>query len=106
MTQKSNISFRKQYHKFLHSHAGIFTIEERSLIRSILREYFTAFPAEGVAPGKSIADKIQIVEIILDEIGLGKAAVLSVLFHELVEKKTSFCCRNRLEVYYTGIIYY
>jgi len=81
------MSFRRQYHKFLHSHAGIFTIEERSLIRSILREYFTAFPAEGVAPGKSIADKIQIVEIILDEIGLGKAAVLSVLFHELVEKK-------------------
>jgi len=81
------MSFRRQYHKFLHSHAGIFTSEERSLIRSILREYFAAFPAEGVAPGKSIADKIQIVEIILDEIGLGKAAVLSVLFHELVEKK-------------------
>ena len=81
------MSFRKQYYKFLHSHAGIFTIEERSLIRSILHEYFAAFPAEGVAPGKSIADKIQIVEIILDEIGLGKAAVLSVLFHELVEKK-------------------
>jgi len=81
------MSFRRQYHKFLHSHAGIFTSEERSLIRSILREYVAAFPAEGVAPGKSIADKIQIVEIILDEIGLGKAAVLSVLFHELVEKK-------------------
>ncbi|ADQ79622.1 RelA/SpoT family protein [Paludibacter propionicigenes WB4] len=87
MTHKNNISFRKQYHKFLHSHAGIFSFEERNQIRIILREYFAMFPAEGVAPGKSIADKIQIVEVLLDEIGLGKAAVLSVLFHELVEKQ-------------------
>ena len=87
MTLKNNISFRKQYHKFLHSHVSLFTLEERNEIRSILREYFALFPPEGITPGRSIADKIQIVEIILDEIGLGKAAVLSVLFHELVEKK-------------------
>lgn len=81
------ISFRVQYYKFLQSHPNLFTFEERKEIRSILREYFILFPPEGTTPGRSIADKIQIVEIILDEIGLGKAAVLSVLFHELVEKK-------------------
>lgn len=87
MTSKNNISFRKQYHKFLHSHTNLFTFEERSEIRSILKKYFDSFPPEGTIPGKTIADKIQIVEIVMDEIGLGKAAVLSVLFHELVEKK-------------------
>ncbi|HJV77940.1 MAG TPA: RelA/SpoT family protein, partial [Paludibacter sp.] len=52
-----------------------------------MKKYFDLFPPEGTVPGKTIADKIQIVEIVMDEIGLGKAAVLSVLFHELVEKK-------------------
>ena len=87
MTSKNNISFRKQYHKFLHSHVSLFTFEERNEIRSILKKHFALFPSEGTTPGKTIADKIQIVEIVMDEIGLGKAAVLSVLFHELVEKK-------------------
>lgn len=87
MTSKNNISFRKQYHKFLHSHLSLFTFEERNEIRSILKKHFALFPSEGTTPGKTIADKIQIVEIVMDEIGLGKAAVLSVLFHELVEKK-------------------
>jgi GTP diphosphokinase / guanosine-3',5'-bis(diphosphate) 3'-diphosphatase len=87
MTLKNNISFSKQYHKFLHSHISLFTFEERNEIRSILKKYFALFPPEATTPGRTIADKIQIVEIVMDEIGLGKAAVLSVLFHELVEKK-------------------
>jgi GTP pyrophosphokinase len=68
-------------------HPNLFTFEERKEIKALFIKHFDQFPAEGTAPGKSISDKISIVEIILGEVGLGKAAVLSVLLHELVEKK-------------------
>ena len=87
MTSKNHTTFHKQYHKFLRAHSNLFTFDERKEIRLILKEYFMSFPPEGTTPGRSIADKIQIVEIVINEIGLGKAAALSVLFHELVEKK-------------------
>jgi len=79
--------FQSQYSKFLHLHPNLFTFEERKEIKALFIKHFDQFPAEGTAPGKSISDKISIVEIILGEVGLGKAAVLSVLLHELVEKK-------------------
>ena len=79
--------FQSQYSKFLRLHPNLFTFEERKEIKALFIKHFEQFPAEGTAPGKSISDKISIVEIILGEVGLGKAAVLSVLLHELVEKK-------------------
>ncbi|MFZ4726341.1 MAG: RelA/SpoT family protein [Paludibacter sp.] len=79
--------FQSQYSKFLRLHPNLFTYEERKEIKALFIKHFDQFPAEGTAPGKSISDKIRIVEIILVEVGLGKAAVLSVLLHELVEKK-------------------
>ena len=80
-----NTSFRNPYSRIVHAHPTLFTFEERKELRAIMNKHFSHFPPEGDTPGRSISDKIQIVEIILDEIGLGKAAVLSVLFHELVE---------------------
>ena len=65
----------------------MFTYDERTELRGLIKQYYALFPQEGVAPGRSISDKMQIIKILLDEIGLGKSAVLSVLFHELVEKK-------------------
>ena len=79
--------FQSQYSKFLRLHPNLFTFEERKEIKALFIKHFDQFPAEGTAPGKSISDKIRIIEIILGEVGLGKAAVLSVLLHELVEKK-------------------
>jgi guanosine-3',5'-bis(diphosphate) 3'-pyrophosphohydrolase len=87
MTSKNNTSFRIQYSRLLHAHTSLFTSTERKELRAILKDHFSLFPPEGTVPGRSIADKIKVVEIILDEIGLGKGVVLSVLFHELVEKK-------------------
>jgi GTP pyrophosphokinase len=87
MTLKNQTSLHKQYHKFLRAHSNLFTFDERKEIRLMLKEYFMSFPPEGTTPGRSIGDKIQIVEIVINEIGLGKAAALSVLFHELVERK-------------------
>jgi len=82
-----NLFFRSAYSRIVHAHPSLFTVEERKELIGILNKYFALFPPDGDTPGRSIFDKIQIVEIVLDEIGLGKAAVLSVLFHELVEKK-------------------
>ena len=85
MTNK--VSFRGQYSDLLRLYPALFTFEERKELRAIINLYYTSFPPEGEAPGRSISDKIKIVQIVLEEIGLGKAAVLSVLFHELVENK-------------------
>ena len=87
MAISQKISFSTAYNRILHAHPTLFTYNERKELRSILSKHFTLFPPEGDTPGRSISDKIQIVEIVLDEIGLGKSAVLSVLFHELVEMK-------------------
>jgi len=82
-----NLLFRSAYSRIVHAHPNLFSINERKELVGILNKYFALFPPEGDTPGRSIYDKIHIVKIVLDEIGLGKAAVLSVLFHELVEKK-------------------
>jgi GTP pyrophosphokinase len=81
------LSFRTPYSRIVHTHPTLFSYNERKVLRTILSKYFALYPPEGATPGRSISDKIQIVEIVLNEIGLGKAAVLSVLFRELVEKK-------------------
>ncbi|MDD4972221.1 MAG: RelA/SpoT family protein [Paludibacter sp.] len=87
MNETNKLSFRVQYSKLLHLYPALFTYEERKELRATIQRYYAHFPPEGVAPGRSISDKMQIVQIVLEEIGLGKAAVLSVLFHELVENK-------------------
>jgi len=86
MDTTNKLSLRTHYTNLLHLYPALFTYEERKELRSIIKQYYAMFPQEGEAPGRSISDKIQIVKIILEEIGLGKAAVLSVIFHELVEK--------------------
>jgi len=87
MDTTPELSFRIQYSKLLHLYPALFTYTERKELRGIIQQYYALYPQEGEAPGRSISDKIQIVQIILEEIGLGKAAVLSVLFYELVEHK-------------------
>lgn len=81
----NKITLQSQYSKLLRLYPALFNYQERKELRAIIIKYYAQYPSEGVAPGRSIADKIHIVKIILEEIGLGKAAVLSVLFHELVE---------------------
>jgi len=87
MNTTTKSSFRKQYKKLIGLYPSLFTYDERKELRGIIKQYYALFPQEGIAPGRSISDKMQIIQIILEEIGLGKSAVLSVLFHELVENK-------------------
>ncbi|HEY5593201.1 MAG TPA: RelA/SpoT family protein [Paludibacter sp.] len=87
MTSPQTHSIRDEYSKILHLHPNVFTYDERIELKTIFKKHYTEYTSEEAAPGRSLSDKIRIVEIILNEIGLGKAAVLSILLHELVEKK-------------------
>ena len=87
MTLLPDESFRIQYGKFLHLHPTLFSYKERKEIKAVFKKHFSVYESVNESIAHSILSKIEIVNIVLDEIGLGKAAVLSVLFHELVEKK-------------------
>jgi len=87
MTQPhQNEKFIAEYSKILHAHPTLFNFEERKEIRSIFRQHYKSFTAEKGDYAASVFNKIKIAEIVLDEIGLGKPAVISVLFYELIQK--------------------
>ncbi|NDV46159.1 bifunctional (p)ppGpp synthetase/guanosine-3',5'-bis(diphosphate) 3'-pyrophosphohydrolase [Paludibacter sp. 221] len=79
-------SIRKKYNQLLRLHPNLFTPAERLTLKNILVEHYASEKEQNLAPGRSIFDRIHIVGIVLDEIGLGKPAVLSVLLHEMTEK--------------------
>jgi len=71
----------------LHTHANLFTYEERKELKSLLKKYYESQSSTEIPYGHSLMDKLCIIDTLLNEIGLGKAAVLSVLLQELVENK-------------------
>lgn len=85
MHQNLSHIFVKKYKQLLIDNPGLFSSAERALMKSILKKFYTQQNDPAIL--KSFISKIFVVEIILKEIGLGKTAVLSVLFHEAVEKK-------------------
>jgi len=87
MTTPQTSSIRTQYSRLLRLYPNLFSYDERKDFKSILLQYYNEHAPKETGTGKSLSDKIRVVEIILDEIGLGKAAVISILLHELVEKK-------------------
>ena len=74
------------YRQLLLRHGGLFSYDERRALRTLLATLHPEAASAPALPGSSPADRLQIVQIILDEIGLGKAAVLSVLLHDEVER--------------------
>lgn len=87
MTSPQISSIRAQYSRLLHLYPNLFSYDERKDLKSILIQYYNEHAPKETGTGKSLSDKIRVAEIILDEIGLGKAAVISILLQELVEKK-------------------
>jgi len=61
--------------------------EERKELKSLLKKYYESQSSTEIPYGHSLMDKLCIIDTLLNEIGLGKAAVLSVLLQELVENK-------------------
>ena len=75
------------YIDLLRAHSSLFTYSERHELRILLTKYYKDMPEDSIPFGHTIADKLCIVKTVLDELGLGKAAVLSVLLQGCVEKK-------------------
>jgi GTP pyrophosphokinase len=53
----------------------------------VAEQYYQPANYEQPAFGHTLADKLCIADTILNELGLGKAAILSIFFQEAVEKK-------------------
>ena len=75
------------YRKTVSTHSNLITFEERKELKNIFIKFSNQVSPKEQNIEKHISTKIKITEILLSEIGLGKAAVLSILFHEIVERK-------------------
>jgi len=82
-----NLSLRTPYNQFVRSFPTLFNYDERKEIRKIFNDYFAEHTNNETPFEHFITDKIKIIEIVLNEVGLGKSAVLSLLFHPLVLQK-------------------
>jgi GTP diphosphokinase / guanosine-3',5'-bis(diphosphate) 3'-diphosphatase len=76
-----------QYREIVSTHPHLFSFDERKELKNIFNTFSDQISYKEKNIEKLISIKIKIIEVILSEIGLGKAAVLSVLLHEMVEKK-------------------
>lgn len=75
------------YGSIVRQYPHLFSFEERKLLRRLLMQHIDIYPAMGEIPGHSLPDKLHITNIILNEISLGRSAVLSFLVYELVQQK-------------------
>lgn len=73
------------YRQVLKHHYNLFNYEERKQIRLLLKTEYHYLSKLYRTDEQIWSDKMQIIEIVLTEIGLGKSAVLSILFQELVD---------------------
>lgn len=98
-------SSREKYSQLLHTHSSLFSYDERKDLKKLLKNYYSQYNNSDI-PGRSVDDRLQIVGIVLDEIGLGKPAVLSILLQEMIENKviTIEQIENRYSVHIKSII--
>jgi GTP pyrophosphokinase len=87
MKTKHTLNIHRQYSQFLRLHPTLFTYKERLELKKIFKTHYPVIFEKETNIGRGISDKINVVEILLNEIGLGKAAVVSVLVYELVKSK-------------------
>ena len=87
MTKHHPTQISAQYRQFLRIHAGLFQPDERTEIKSLLNGFYKRLDSKQVDSVKSTSDKFCIIEIVINEVGLGKAAILSILFADFVQLK-------------------
>jgi guanosine-3',5'-bis(diphosphate) 3'-pyrophosphohydrolase len=85
MTTYPSQSVFSLYRRLVTSEKNMFPFQERKDIKQMLKEYYRFHPQQFTSSGHSIEDNLHIIQILLDEIGLGKASVLSVLFMEPIK---------------------
>lgn len=77
-------TIREQYLGLLRSHARLFNHSERKLLKQILIDYYNQ-KTIGDEPDHPIEKKLNVIRIVLNDIGLGKAATLCILLQDVVE---------------------
>ena len=85
MSSSSSISTPALYRKLLGTYGYLFTESEGKELRAILKTN-SDVPSKG-ASSRSLYDRMRVAEILLDEMGLGKPAVLSVLLLDLFDNR-------------------
>lgn len=71
------------YLELLRNHADLFSFSERKKIRQILKFYYANFAKKEA--DDSIIERLRVAQILLDEIGLGRTAVLALFLHHAIE---------------------
>ena len=95
------------YSKLLHTHSSLMSMDERREMRSLLKKFFNQQNVATPNADEYLFTKLQILDIVLNEIGLGKPAIVSVLFVEAVENKfiTSEELNKKFNTTITPIMY-
>lgn len=75
------------YRKLVQENEGVFSFSERKELREIIKKFLTNEKLINENPESFLSKKLEVSDIILREIGLGKAAVVSYLIMELAEKQ-------------------
>ena len=75
------------YRKLVQENEGVFSFSERKELREIIKKFLTNEKLLNENPESFLSKKLEVCDIILREIGLGKAAVVSYLMMELAEKQ-------------------
>ncbi len=79
-----NTQYNTLYRQIISTHPALFTYSERKEIKFLLKK---SGAPENKDARQFLTEKLEIIDILLNEIGLSKPAVVSVLFLEAVEKK-------------------
>ena len=80
-------SLRQLYISFLRQHPLLFTYEERVTLKRLLTTYYLNISKTDASGVRPIRYKFLVTEILLNEVGLGKTAVLGFLLHDLIQEK-------------------
>lgn len=75
------------YRKLVQENEGVFSFSERKELREIIKKFLTNEKLINENPESFLSKKLEVSDIILREIGLGKAAVVSYLIMELAENQ-------------------
>lgn len=80
-------TIKQIYRDIIRQHPLLFSYEERVDLKNLMIVYYRDFKKMSDTEFKTIRYKLQVAGILLNEVGLGKTAVLGFLLHDLVQDK-------------------
>lgn len=80
-------TIRQLYLSLLRQHPVLFSFEERVALKHILTAFYRDYKRYSIKDIDPVRYKLLVLGILLNEVGLGKTAVLGFLLHDLVQDK-------------------